>query len=80
MIFSVESPDWRLAFKSGNVMQVELLKNELENNEIRSFIVNKKDSLYPMFGASLLYVQIENAEVAKVIVDAFTNDNETEIK
>ena len=76
MIFSVESPDWQILRKSGDAMQMELLKNELLNNEINCFLVNKKDSVYPIFGAYLLYVEKENADVAKAIIENFLNNND----
>ncbi|MGR3812250.1 hypothetical protein [Jiulongibacter sp. NS-SX5] len=80
MIFSVDSPDWVIMRKSGDAMQMELLKNELQNNEINCFLVNKKDTMYPLFGAYMLYVEKKYADIAKALIDNFieSNDAETE--
>lgn len=82
MIFPTdsESANWQIVFKSGEVVQAELIKNEIENNDIKCFILNKKDSLYPMFGVFQLYVAKEDMNIAKVIIDAFLNNNDSEIK
>ncbi|WP_341226809.1 DUF2007 domain-containing protein [uncultured Arcticibacterium sp.] len=79
MILSTESENWQVVHKTENAMQAELLKNELENNEIKCFIVNKKDTMYPIFGANILYTQTSDEHVAKVIIEAFLNKNESEI-
>lgn len=71
MIFSTESPDWQIIHKEGNAMLAELLKNEVESNEIQCHLINRTDSSYPIFGSYILYVPKEHANVAKVIVDLF---------
>ncbi|AWW00610.1 putative signal transducing protein [Arcticibacterium luteifluviistationis] len=80
MILSTESDNWQIVYKTENAMQAELLKNDLENNEIKCFIVNKKDTMYPIFGANILYTQTSDVNVAKVIIEVFLNKNESEIE
>lgn len=79
MIFPTNSDNWQIVHKTENAILAELLKNELENNEIKCFIVNKKDSMYPIFGANILYTQTSDVNVGKVIIEVFLNKNESEI-
>jgi hypothetical protein len=76
MIFSTESPDWTIIHKEKSVIQAELIKNEIESNEIPCYIINRKDSSYPIFGNYILYVPKDRAEVAKVIVSVFLDNND----
>ncbi len=78
MILSTENADWEVVFKSGDAMKSELVKNEVENNDIGCILLNKKDTVYPMFGLYLLHVRKEDSAVAKVIIDVFMNKNDAE--
>ena len=76
MVFSVDSPDWSLIYKSNDVFQVELLKNELDNQEINTVLVNRKDTMYPLFGQANLYVETRNADIARIIIENFLTQND----
>jgi hypothetical protein len=78
MIFPTDTSNWIIIHKSGDAILSELLKNEIESNEIKCFIVNKKDTMYPLFGSYLLYVSRLEAAIAKTIIDVFLDKNETE--
>jgi hypothetical protein len=71
MIFSTESSDWHIVHQETNAMLAELLKNEVESNDIPCYLVNRTDSSYPIFGRYVLYVPRDQYEVAKVVVDLF---------
>ncbi|MFT5886510.1 MAG: hypothetical protein ACI9IP_002978 [Arcticibacterium sp.] len=78
MIFSTDNADWEVVFKSGDAMKSELVKNEIENNDMDCILLNKKDTMYPMFGLYLLHVRKADAAVAKIIIDVFMNKNDAE--
>jgi hypothetical protein len=78
MIFPTESSNWQIIHKSSDAILSELLKNEIESHEIKCFIVNKKDTMYPLFGSYLLYVSHTHAAIVKTIIDVFLDKNETE--
>jgi len=46
----------------------EIAKEVLADNNIKSVIINKKDSSYNTFGDIELYVREENAEIAKQLI------------
>lgn len=71
MIFSTESSDWQIIHQESDSLKAELLKNELQSHDIQCFLINRKDSSYPIFGMQVLYVPKENADIAKVIVDEY---------
>jgi hypothetical protein len=76
MIFPTNTSNWKIIHKSGDGILSELLKNEVESNEIKCVIVNKKDTMYPLFGSYHLYTPQNHADVAKTIIDVFLNKNE----
>ena len=76
MVFSVDSPDWTLVHKTTNTFRAELLRNELENQEIKAILINRKDSMYPLFGQANLYVEARNADIARVILENFLTSND----
>jgi hypothetical protein len=80
MIFPTDTSDWKIVYKSGDGILSELLKNEVESHDIKCFIVNKKDTMYPLFGSYLLYTPQNHADVAKTIIEVFLNKNEEETK
>ncbi|MCR9063641.1 MAG: DUF2007 domain-containing protein [Cytophagales bacterium] len=80
MIFSTQSEDWQIIHKSENAMQMELLKNELQNNEIECVLINKKDSIYPVFGAYFVYVRTKDMDAARIITEAFLNEHDEETR
>jgi hypothetical protein len=60
--------DWKLVFSSNKIHEVEYIKDVLENNNIVSVIVNKKDSAY-LLGDVELYVPVEHAFDATQIIN-----------
>lgn len=68
---------WAKVFASRNQIYTELVKNEIASNEIGAVILNKQDSSY-LFGFFEVYVLVENAEIARVIVDIFTKHESEE--
>jgi Zn-dependent membrane protease YugP len=53
--------DWKKVYFSNHLYQVEIARELLENNGIKSVILNQKDSVYKTFGDVELYVH-ENDE------------------
>ena len=51
--------DWVKVFSHSNPIQVEMMKHLLEEEEIDSVILNKKDSVYGTFGEIELHVPRE---------------------
>ncbi len=76
MVFSVDSTDWVTVHKTPDLLQAEFLKNELGNQEIAAVIVNRKDTMYPIFGQANLYVERRNLEIARVILETFLTSND----
>jgi calcineurin-like phosphoesterase family protein len=60
--------NWHKIYSSTFEHKVELVKAVLDNWEIESVVVNKKDSVYH-FGEIELYVQGENVIKAKQIIN-----------
>ena len=52
-------------FSSANPIEVEIIKQMLEENNITAVILNKQDSSYNMFGSIDLYVKVENQSSCK---------------
>lgn len=61
--------DWVKVYSSQYSYKVEIIKALLEENEIESVIMNKKDSSY-LFGDIELYVQNTEVIKAKQIIEA----------
>ena len=65
-------------FETKNVFKAELLKNELQTNEIMAVILNKQDSNY-LIGYYEIQVPDEQESIAKVVIDIF-NQNDQEVQ
>jgi len=61
--------DWVKIYSSTEVHKIEILKAVLEDNGIKSFEINKKDSSYISVGEIELYVNVENEILSKVIIN-----------
>ena len=59
--------NWEKIYFSNQQHQVSIVKGLLEENEIKSIDINKKDSSYA-FGEIELYVERENIVKAKYII------------
>lgn len=62
--------NWITVFKEKDRMRAELLKNELENNNIESVILDKVDHNYPVLGI----VEIKVLESKKTLAEQIIND------
>lgn len=60
--------DWIKVYTSDQVYKIMLVKGVLEENNIKSFEVNKKDSSYGMIGEVELYVQQGDSILARFII------------
>lgn len=59
--------DWVKIHVVSQEYEAEMVKGLLEENDIDSVIINKKDSAY-LFGEIEIYVDVENAFLAKQII------------
>jgi hypothetical protein len=62
--------NWVTVFKEKDRIRAELLKNELENNNIESVILDKVDHNYPILGI----VEIKVLESQKTLAEQIIND------
>lgn len=67
--------NWVTVFKEKDRMRAELLKNELENNNIESVILDKVDHNYPVLGIVEIKVQESQKALADVIINDFRIDD-----
>lgn len=61
-------PDWVMIYSSTFVHKVGIVKAVLENNNITSFEINKKDSTYTSIGHIDLFVSKEDVVLAGFII------------
>ncbi len=78
MILETQSSKWAEVFKSANAMQTELIKNEIESQDIECILMNNQDSVYPVFGQVKLLVPVDKAEISKAIIENFLNKDDEE--
>ncbi|MEA3503839.1 MAG: DUF2007 domain-containing protein [Bacteroidota bacterium] len=60
--------DWVMVFSSAQRYLVDIYHDVLEDADIESVVVDKKDSMY-LLGAVELYVRVENAFIAKQLIE-----------
>ncbi len=65
---------WEVIYSSTLLYKAEMLKDLLENEDIPSVIVNKKDSSYLAFGELEVNVRRDDLLKAKLIADRFLSD------
>lgn len=58
---------WVKIYSSDSPLQIEIAKSVLNENNIDSMEVSKKDSVY-IFGEIELYVKDDNAIISKIIL------------
>ena len=61
-------------FNSANPIEVEIIKQMLDENNITAVILNKQDSSYNMFGSINLYVKEENQTIALQLIKEQHNE------
>ncbi len=65
--------DWKCVYLSGHLYQAEIARDILENNGIKSVILNKKDSVYRTYGDIELYVHENNEQQALELIKDLKN-------
>ena len=61
--------NWIKLFSSDDVIKVEIMKHILFSNNIKSVIINNKDSSYLMFGTIDLYINKKDKSSAIEIIN-----------
>ena len=64
-------------FSSANPIEVEIIKQMLDENNITAVILNKQDSSYNMFGSIDLYVKEENQTITLQLINERHNERNT---
>lgn len=67
--------NWVTIYKEKDRIRAELLKNELENNNIESVILDKVDHNYPVLGIVEIKVLESNQILAEHIINDFRIDD-----
>ena len=67
--------NWTKIFVSTNPNLVDLFIQLLEEKNIKSVAINKKDSSYTIFGNIELYVKNTDMEKSKEIIDIYHEQN-----
>ena len=65
--------NWINIFSSANPIEVEIIKQMLEENNITAVILNKQDSSYNMFGAIDLFVIEAKQEISLQLINKQNN-------
>lgn len=66
--------NWINIFSSTNPIEVEIVKQMLEENNINAVALNKQDSSYQMFGIIELFVTEDQLEIAKSLLKKSENE------
>ena len=65
---SLEEGDWEVVYSTDHEYKILIVRNILEENNIKSYEINKKDSNY-LFGLTELYVRGVNVMKAKLLIE-----------
>ena len=60
---------WQCIYYSNQLHKIEIVRSVLNDHDIKSVIVDKRDSSYIMVGDIEVFVPNEDAILAKVIID-----------
>jgi len=66
--------NWINIFSSANPIEVEIVKQMLDENNITAITLNKQDSSYNLFGSIDLYVKKENRTIALHLIHKQNNE------
>jgi len=66
--------NWINIFSSTNPIEVEIVKQMLEENNINAVALNKQDSSYQMFGIIELFVTEDQLEIANNLLKKSENE------
>ena len=69
--------NWINIFTSSNPIEVEIIKQMLEENNINAVVLNKQDSSYNMFGTIDLFVNETEQETALQLINKQNNERDT---
>jgi len=69
--------NWINIFTSSNPIEVEIVKQMLEENNINAVVLNKQDSSYNMFGTIDLFVNETEQETALQLINKQNNERDT---
>ena len=61
-------PEWVMVYSSALPHKINIVKAVLDDNQIKSFEVNKKDSSYIFIGDIDLYVHFNDEVLAKFLI------------
>ena len=61
--------NWVKAFQTGHVIQAETAREILDQNGIAAVIVNKEDSVYPVFKMYEVHVLASDLAQAQTIIE-----------
>jgi len=61
-------PEWVMVYSTTLPHKINIVKAVLDDNQIKSFEVNKKDSAYIFIGDIDLYVHIHDEVLAKFLI------------
>lgn len=59
---------WKLIFSTGEEYKAVLAKELLEDNDVLSVVLNKRDSAYQTFGNVEIYVSEEDEQKSEAIL------------
>ena len=65
---------WINIFSSANPVEVEIVKQMLNENNIIAVTLNKQDSSYNLFGSIDLYVKEKNRTIALQLINGQHNE------
>ncbi len=61
--------NWEMVFATDDPVKIEMVRAVLETHAINAVILNKRDSSFNNWGNRELYVEKEQSERAKKIID-----------
>ena len=66
--------NWIKIFSSNNPIEIEIIKQMLEENDLFSVVLNRQDSSYNMFGTIDLHITEEDQEKAIELLKQNNNE------
>ena len=60
---------WQCIYFSNQLHKIEIVRSVLNDHDIKSVVVDKRDSSYVMVGDIEVYVSNEDAILAKIIIE-----------
>ncbi len=60
---------WKCIYFSNQLHKIEIVRSVLNDNDIKSVVIDKRDSSYVMVGDIEVYVSSEDVILAKIIIE-----------